>query len=159
LRSYYKKEPQRFTAPGEVNLREIVLRDPAQAEQVAVKLKRGVAFSELAKKFSIRRWSAERGGELGYLKPEDFGQWADKVFSMKIGERVGPVQMDSMYVFLECIGKRPERVRNFDEARSDVEQALRTMGWDDFRRQKIDEIRKTTQVAVFPERLITIQLN
>ncbi len=159
LRSYYKKEPQRFTAPGEVNLREIVLRDPAQAEQVAVKLKRGVAFSELAKKFSIRHWSAERGGELGYLKPEDFGQWADKVFSMKMGERVGPVQMDSMYVFLECIGKRPERFRSFDEARSDVEQALRTMGWDAFRRQKIDEIRKTTRVAVFPERLITIRLN
>jgi len=158
LRSYFAKNARRFEAPGEVNLREIVLRDQTQAERVAAKLKQGAAFVALAKKYSTRRWSAERGGELGYLKPEDFGQWADKVFSMPIGERVGPVQMDSMYVFLECIGKRPARPRSFEEARPDVEEALRTMYWDDVRRRRIDEIRRNARVVVYPERLATIRL-
>jgi len=158
LRSYYAKDPGRFAAPGEVNLREIVLPDQTQAERVAAQLKQGAAFSALAKKYSTRRWSAERGGELGYLKPEDFGQWADKVFSMQIGEGVGPVHMDSMYVLLECIGKRPARPRSFDEARQDVEAALRTMHWDDVRRRKIGEFHKNTRVAVFPERLATIRM-
>jgi parvulin-like peptidyl-prolyl isomerase len=158
LRRYYAKAPERFAAPGEVNLREIVLRDQTQAERVAAQLKQGVKFERLAKKYSTRRWSAERGGELGYLKPEDFGQWADKVFSMPIGERVGPVQMDSMYVLLECIGKRPARPRSFEEARPEVEAALRTMCWDDARRRKIDEIRQTARVVVFPERLATMRL-
>jgi len=159
LRRYYAKTPSRFDAPGEVNLREIVLRDPTQAERVAAQLRQGVKFELLAKKYSTRRWSAERGGELGFLKPEDFGQWADKVFSMPIGERVGPVQMDSMHVFLECIGKRPARPRSFEEARPEVEAALRTIYWDDVRRRKIDELRRIARVVVFPERLATIRLN
>ncbi len=159
LRSYYHKKPERFAAPAEVNLREIVLADKAQAEQVAAKLKRGATFAELAKKYSLRRWSAERGGELGFLRPEAFGQWANFIFAMKMGERVGPVQMDSMYVLLECIGKRPPRVRTLEEAHAEVEQTLRMMYWDSVRAAKIAEFRKTTRVAMFPERLQKIRLN
>jgi len=66
--------------------------------------------------------------------------------------------MDSMHVFLECIGKRPSRPRSFAEAHPEVEAALRTMYWDDVRRRKIDEIRQTARVAVFPERLATIRM-
>jgi parvulin-like peptidyl-prolyl isomerase len=159
LRNYHHKYAGRFAEPGEVNLREIVLRDKARAEQAAAQLKNGASFAALAKKYSVRRESAARGGELGYLKPADFGRWADLAFSLKVGEQVGPVQMDSMYVLLECIGKRPSRARSFEEARAEVEQTLRMMYWDNTRATQIDGIRKTTQVAVFPERLKTMRLN
>jgi parvulin-like peptidyl-prolyl isomerase len=156
LRRYYNEDPQRFAAPPEINLREIVLRDKAEADRVAAKLKKGAAFAELAKKHSVRRWSAEKGGELGYLTPQDLGRWAALAFSLKVGERAGPVPMDSMFVLLECLDKQPAKIRPFEEVREEVEKALRVMAWDNVRRKKVEEIRRTVPVKVFPERLRTL---
>jgi len=57
------------------------------------------------------------------------------------------------------IGKRPDRIRSFEEARPEVEATLRMMYWDEARRRHLEEIRKTTRVAVYPERLMTMRLN
>jgi parvulin-like peptidyl-prolyl isomerase len=156
LRSYYNEDPQRFAAPPEINLREIVLRDKHEADRVAAKLKKGIAFAALAKKHSVRRWSAEKGGELGYLTPRDLGKWATLAFSLKVGERVGPVPMDSMYVLLECLDKHPAKIPPFEDAREEVEKALRVMAWDKVRRKKVEEIRRTVPVKTFPGRLRTL---
>ncbi|MDZ7359968.1 MAG: peptidylprolyl isomerase [candidate division KSB1 bacterium] len=51
------------------------------------------------------------------------------------------------------------RLRSFDEARPEVEATLRMMYWDEARRRHIEEIRKNTRVAVYPERLMTLRLN
>jgi hypothetical protein len=80
------------------------------------------------------------------------------VFALEIGERTGPVLMDSMYVFLECIDKRPPRPRSFDEARPEVEEAVRYILWGDFRSAKIKEFRKATGLTVWAEKLLTINL-
>jgi parvulin-like peptidyl-prolyl isomerase len=159
LFAYYNNDPKRFAVPPRINLREIVLRDKEKAEVVANNLKHGASFSELAEKYSVRRWSAEQGGELGFLTPQDLGKWAQTAFSLQVGELAGPIQMDSMYVYLKCIGKKPSRIRSFEEARADVEETVRYIKWDDFRRSKIQEIRNSmNSVKVFPERLKTINL-
>ncbi len=159
LLNYFSRESEKFTAPAQINLREIVLKEKTATDLVARKLKQGVAFSELARKYSVRRWSAERGGDLGWLTPEDIGQWSTLAFSLKIGERRGPVQIDSMYVFLECIDKRPPRPRTFEEARSEVEQAVRYIQWGEFRSAKISEFRKATEnLGVWADKLMAINL-
>ncbi len=62
-------------------------------------------------------------------------------------------------VNLREIGKGSARLRSFDEARPEVEATLRMMYWDEARRRHIEEIRKNTRVAVYPERLMTMRLN
>jgi parvulin-like peptidyl-prolyl isomerase len=159
LRSYYHEEPERFANPPAINLREIVLQDKATADVVAKKLANGESFAELAKTYSVRKWSAAKGGELGFLEPVDFGKWAQTVFSLKIGQQTGPVRMDSMFVFLQCLDKKPARLRSFAEARPEVEETVRYLAWEDYRRAKITAIRQSVaNVKVFPERLKTIRL-
>lgn len=160
LRHYFDANPQAFALPPEIHLREIVLRDPNTATVVEKKLHRGAPFAELAKKYSVRRWSAEQGGELGYLTPQDLGKWAPKIFAMQVGDIAGPVQMDSMVVFLKCEGKKRARARTFAEAREDVEATVRYLAWDDYRQRRIREIKRSLAgVQTFPEKLKKIRLH
>jgi parvulin-like peptidyl-prolyl isomerase len=159
LLQYYNTNAQLFAAPAEINLREIVLRDEKTVNLVQRQLKKGSPFSELAKTYSVRAWSAERGGELGYVTPADLGQWSDTAFALAVGERAGPIKMDSMFVFLECIDKKASQPRTFAEARAEVETTMRYLNWFDYRRSRIVEFRKALNVKMFPERLTAVRLN
>ncbi len=159
LRSYYKAHADKFAYPAEIRLREIVLKDKKTADRVARRLKQGADFSEMARRYSTRRETAYRGGDLGYLTAADLGSWAHLAFSMKIGEFRGPLRIDSSFVFLKCVDKKPARQRTFYEARKDVEQTLRWMYWPDFRKKKIAGFRQNLKVKIFENKLRNVRLN
>jgi parvulin-like peptidyl-prolyl isomerase len=159
LLSYYDQDPKRFADPPRVNLREIVLDNADDTVFIKSQLNKGSSFPELAKRFSVRRWSAENNGELGYLTPSDLGQWSSLAFSIDVGKWIGPIRMDSYHVFLQCVDKSPSQLRTFEEARNDVTEALRTMWWEREKSKKLMEIQKRVSVQSFPEKLLSIRPN
>ena len=159
LRHYYDRDPLRFATPPQVHLREIVLRDSTLAAKVAKRLKGGASFAELARKHSVRRRTAEEGGDLGFLTPRDLGQWSDLAFSLKPGERRGPVQMDSMFVLLECLARQPAQPRSFEQARGQVEETVRYMMREGARHAFLQQVRQNVTVVTHAERLNAVRLN
>lgn len=158
-RKYYNQDPARFVIPPRIRLREIVSKQKSESEAIASQLNNGASFTKLAKKYSERSWSAVKGGDLGYLTPQDLGKWSEKLMELDTGERIGPLYMDSMYVILECTGKITSRIPGFEEAREEVEKALKAQLWNQFRAKKISEFRKRFNVREFPEKLKTIRIN
>ncbi len=156
LKRYFDEDPLRFALPPEVNLREIILDDEDIASLITSKLNKNMSFSELARKYSVRRWSAENGGELGFLAPSDLGRWSSLAFSLKIGEWTGPIKMESYWVFLQCIGKKQSELRTFELARKEVEETLRAMYWKKYQLSKVGEIREHVNVKSYPEKLMKI---
>jgi len=159
LRHYYEEDPALFAEPPKTQLQEISLRDKGRVKFITSQLEHGVSFAELAKKYSDNKRSAENRGDLGYLTPSDLGKWARPVLSMEVGEWIGPLEMNSSYVFLKCIDKIPLKARSFEAANNDVEQTVRPLLWNRVRQQKIEELRATVAVKSFPEKLVTIQLH
>ncbi|MCK4814977.1 peptidylprolyl isomerase, partial [bacterium] len=53
LRSYYEKDPARFSTPQRIHLFEIVLDEEDKAEYILAKLKKGVSFSDIAIQYSV----------------------------------------------------------------------------------------------------------
>ena len=159
LRQYFNEEPTQFAEPPKIRLKEIVLAAEDKIDFIRSQLRAGVDFSELAKKHSVIPSSATRGGDLGYLSSDDLGKWSGKVMAMKPDTWAGPLRMNSYHVFLKCIDKMPLRIRSYEEARYDVEQAVRTFWWDRVRGEKLQELRETVIVESFPERLLKTQLN
>ncbi len=159
LRHYFNQDPQRFAAPPQVHLREIVLRDSTLAMKLAQRLKGGAAFADLAEQYSVRRRTAMQGGDLGWLTPQDLGKWSGLAFTLRPGERRGPVQMDSMFVLLECLGQKPSQPRSFEEARDEVETTVRQMQLQNTRRDFINRVRQNVSVTTYAERLQTVQLH
>ena len=159
LQHYYDEDPKLFAEPPRVQLQEIVLNGEDNVELVTSMIKQGIPFADLARKFSRNRRSAENGGDVGYLTPNDLGKWAKHVLSMEVGEWIGPLEMNSSYVFLKCFDRIPAKARTFEQAKNEVEQTVRTLLWDRGRQQKIDQIRATVTVHSFPEKLIKIRVN
>lgn len=159
LRHYYEQDPTLFTEPPKVQLQEIALVDKDKVKFITSQLEQGGSFAELAKQYSENRRSAENGGDLGYLTPNEMGKWAKQVLSMKVGEWIGPFEINSSYTFLKCVDKILPKVRSFDEAKPEVEQTVRSLLWDRVRQQKIEAARAAVMVKSYPEKLMEIQVN
>ena len=160
IRAYYNRNRATFARPAATNLREIVLNSEEDASMVAAKLADGVAFAELAQRYSVRDWSAKRGGEMGFLTASDLGKWSETAFALKPGERTGPLLMDSKYVFLKCVQKRPAQQKDLSESWPEVEAAVRYAMHDDYRLKQIATLRRgLDNFVIMPERLNTINLN
>jgi len=158
LRHYYEEDPMLFAEPPKVQLREIALLNEDRVKFIADQLEQGVSFAELARKYSDNKRSAENGGDVGYLTPNDLGKWAKQVLSMEVGKWIGPLEMNSSYVFLKCIDRIPTKARTFEQAKHDVEQTVRAFLWDRVRQQKIEAVRATVTVNSFPEKLMKLHL-
>jgi len=159
LRYYYNESPELFAEPPKVQLQEIVLNGEDDFELIANEIEQGIPFADLARKFSRDRRSAENGGDVGYLASGDMGKWAKQILAMEVGEWIGPLEMNSSYVFLKCIDRIPAKARTFEQAKPDVEQTVRTLLWDRARQQKIEQIGATVTLISFPEKLIKIRVN
>jgi parvulin-like peptidyl-prolyl isomerase len=159
LRYYFEDDPALFMEPPKVQLQEIALRDKDKAKFIAVRLERGISFSELAIKYSENRRSAANGGDVGYLTPTELGKWAKQVLAMEVGAWIGSLEMNSSFVFLKCIDKIAGKPRTFEAAKSDVEQTMRLLLWERIRQQKVDSLRAAVAVQSYPEKVIEINVN
>lgn len=159
LRYYYNESPELFAESPKVQLQQIVLNVDDDIELIANKIEQGIPFADLARNFSRDRTSAENGGDVGYLASGDMGKWAKQILAMEVGEWIGPLAMNSSYVFLKCTDRLPAKTQTFEQAKPDVEQSVRNLLWDRVRQQKIEQIRATVAVKSFPEKLIKIRVN
>jgi parvulin-like peptidyl-prolyl isomerase len=159
LLTYYKEDSRRFAVPAKVYLREIVLNNKKDAGFIANKLKQGLNFADLAKRYSVRRRSGVDGGALGYLTTEDLGQWSGQVFALQPNEWGGPFQSDSTYFFLQCVEKKPAEPRSFESAKDDVRKTIQTL-WQERERSRIlAEIRSRVKVLAYSEKLENFRIN
>ncbi len=159
LRHYYEEDPNRFAEPPRVQLQMIQHSDPKKIDQIVQMLKHGRSFEELARRYSEDRTTAARAGDLGYLGPNDLGAWSKQVLDMKVGQWIGPLQINSNYVLLKCVDKIPMKIRSYELAKPDVEKTVRAMLWFRVRQEKVDSLRALIKVVSYPEKLMAIQVN
>ncbi len=159
LRHYYDQDPQAFAEPPRVQLQQIQLFDEKKVDFIKAQLIAGKNFSELARRYSDDRRSAELGGDLGYLAPSNLGSYSRQVLSLKVGEWIGPLEINYSYVFLKCVDKIAPKLRTYEAARAEVEKVVRALQWERVRQAKLTELRTTIPVTSFPEKLMTIQVN
>jgi len=159
LKKYFDEAPEIYAEPAKIRLKEIVLRGREKVGMITVNLKKGESFSTLAKKHSVNKESAKKGGDLGFLEAQQLGPKAKEILAMNIGGWSGPHEMNSYIVFLKCTDKIPSHPRNYAQAQLDVEETVRSLWWDRIMENKLKEIKMTTSVVSFPEKLRTIKIN
>jgi foldase protein PrsA len=125
ISDFYNKNKERFAQPERRDLRIVLTKTEAKANQAKAALEHGQPWKTVAKKYSIDQASKAQGGKLpaqakGTLeKPLDQG-----VFSAKKGQITGPVKTQfGWYVFeVEKVTKASQQ--SLEQAKETIRQTL-----------------------------------
>ena len=102
--------------------RQIVFRTIRDAERNLERLKTGANFESLAKKESIDRNSAARGGRMRPFGPE--GTMGKAVANLKNGEISDITKTDNGYHIIKLEKRIPRSTKKFSEVKEDLEKFL-----------------------------------
>ncbi|WP_010285427.1 peptidyl-prolyl cis-trans isomerase [Bacillus timonensis] len=103
MKRFYKENKHLYEIPKSYHISHIVVKSKEAADQVREELGNGSSFSALAMEKSIDEFSANRGGELGFVNedngyaPENYLKVAEK---LKPNEWSEPIQVDNGYAVI-----------------------------------------------------------
>jgi parvulin-like peptidyl-prolyl isomerase len=121
LAAYYQAHPEKYTSPAVVNIQEILVNDLAQAEDLRRQILAGADAAQLARKFSQRKLSAEKGGVSGFFREGSWGVVGRQAFESEMGTWVGPLETDKkQYSLFRVIEKKPAETKIFEAVPSEV---------------------------------------
>jgi parvulin-like peptidyl-prolyl isomerase len=148
LYAAYLSQPQNYVHPAMVRLREITVANRQQSEYIFREAKRGVEFAGLARRYSIRKWSAERGGEVGYVAKGDLGALAEQIFKLKAGEIGGPYQQGEYFMIVQVLDIKPSLQKTFEEAKAEIEENLLPTYRQRELEKQLEILRRPLQITV-----------
>jgi foldase protein PrsA len=108
-------------------LAQIVVEDEETARQLLSQLEGGAAFGALAERYSLDEFTAEAGGELGWVDDQDPFMDPDVLRSaseLEVGDVTGPIHTGNGYVLVALNGRRLEQPRPPEEIRAAVRREL-----------------------------------
>jgi peptidyl-prolyl cis-trans isomerase D len=147
LRKYYEENLDKFVVPAEARIKFISLKKPCDRKKLKSlgnELKRGIPFSELARKYSDDISTASNGGDLGYLKKGILKEPLNGIaFGLKSGQMSDIIETENNYCVFFVDEKKEEHVASFDEVKDKIEEQLlnesaRPLALTDAKRFKIE---------------------
>ncbi len=110
-----------------INILEILNTNLEVIETVFKELRAGKDFRDLAKEYTERAWTKDKGGEFGYFPVNSFGEIGKIAARLKLNEVYGPIKTDSGYSVIKMIGRKFDSTKtneNFDSVKTQLKYSL-----------------------------------
>lgn len=151
---YFEQHRTEFAVPERRRVRQILLREEAEAETILQDLRSGISFEEAARRYS-RAPNAARGGEVGWVERGQLPRlFEETIFSLAEGERSGIVRTDGDFYHLFQVDQiAPGGEPSLDQVRPIIEERLRE---DEIRsrvQRRMDQMTQDGKIEVWEERL------
>ncbi|TVX95817.1 peptidylprolyl isomerase [Cohnella terricola] len=124
---YIEEHREEFQPDRKYQLAQIVVQTKELATGLLGKLTQGENFAELARTYSIDEFTADSGGELGWIEAND--PFVDEsvlaeAASMQVGEIAGPIPTDLGYAIIRLDARSALRSRPEEEIRLEARKQL-----------------------------------
>jgi foldase protein PrsA len=121
---YIEEHPEEFGTKEQWRLSKIVVESKELALQLLDQIRGGADFAELARTHSKDEGTAERGGDMGFVEPDD--PFADPnileaVRQLDVGEVTGPIAVGEDYALVQLM----ERIKEDRQVDRQTREALR----------------------------------
>ncbi|MFT4416002.1 peptidyl-prolyl cis-trans isomerase [Fredinandcohnia humi] len=103
MKRYFEENKSLYEIPKTYHISHIVVDSKEAAQQVSSELENGSSFTALAMEKSIDEFSANRGGELGYVNPENGyvpESYLEAAEQLTPNEWSQPIQVDEGYAII-----------------------------------------------------------
>lgn len=118
LKEAYQRKVRQLKEAQELRVSHILLYTEEEAREVYDALSAGKSFKSLAKSYSKDPVSAESGGDLGYLLPEDMHKaFADAALALKKGAVSTPVKTDLGWHIIKVENSRKPMIPPYHKMR------------------------------------------
>ncbi len=103
IKAYYDSHKAQFMQPESREVRHILVKKKALADEIYAKLKNGADFTELAKKYTQDTASKADGGKFTAYKGKTVEPFDTFVFSAKVGELSHPIKTSFGWHVIEVL--------------------------------------------------------
>ncbi len=101
VQAFYAKNEEQFSTPESREVRHILVKTKAKAEEIAAELEAGGDFAKLAKQYSTDTGSKESGGELTITRGQTVAPFDKVAFELAKNELSAPVKTEFGYHLIE----------------------------------------------------------
>lgn len=127
MQAYFEKNKELFSIPDTYHVSHIIVKSSNEAENAIKELEQGSSFSVLAMERSIEEFSANVGGDIGFLiegeerYPSEYIQVAKK---LKEGAWSDPIQVEQGFAIVKLEEKIKGKTYNYDEVKQQIRREI-----------------------------------
>ena len=125
VEEYYAKNKSQYSQPESREVRHILVKTRAKADDIYDQLKAGADFAALAKKFSVDTGSKANGGKLTISKGQTVAPFDQTAFLLKTNEISKPVKTEFGFHIIQPLGEvKPAKVTPLKDVQDSIRQQL-----------------------------------
>ena len=125
VKAYYDKNKSQYEQPESREVRHILVKNEALAQELHDKIQSGADFAKLAKKYTQDQASKAAGGKFTAFKGRTAQPFDDFVFSAKTGELSDPIKTEFGWHLIETLGPiKPGTTKPLNEVKGSIQSTL-----------------------------------
>jgi foldase protein PrsA len=127
MKSYYEQNNSLFDIPASYHLSQIVVETKTEADAAVKELKEGSSFAAMAMERSIDEFSANQGGDIGFINEEDelvAPEVVEVAKSLKPEEWTGPVKVENGFAIIYLHEKLEGKKYAFEEVKNQIRRQI-----------------------------------
>ena len=135
IEAYYEENKTQFEQPASREVRHILVKNKARADEIHAQLGNGGDFAKLAKQFSQDPASKDEGGNFTAQKGATVAPFDKVAFELETGELSEPVKTQFGWHIIEAVGDVEEAAT---QPLSDVEEQISTTLLEERKNERIN---------------------
>jgi foldase protein PrsA len=127
LTSYYDKNKDLFNIPEAYHLSHIIVSKLEEAEQTSKELAQGSNFSTLAMERSMEEFSANEGGDIGYISEDDERypmEYIETAKALELKKYSDPLKVEQGYAIIKLEGRISGQKYSFEEVKEQIRRQI-----------------------------------
>ncbi len=143
IQTYYEKNKSQYSQAESREVRHILVKTRAQANDIYDQLQKGADFSVLAKKYSQDTGSKQNGGKLTITKGQTVAPFDQTAFLLKTNVISKPVKTEFGYHIIQPIGEvKDAKVQPIKEVKETIRSTLLQTKKNTAMTKWVDDLKK-----------------
>lgn len=143
VEKYYNENKSQYSQPESREVRHILVKTKAKADEIRKQLEEGADFSELAKKFSEDTGSKADGGKLTISKGQTVAPFDKAAFALDKNAISQPIKTEFGFHIIQPLGDvKPAKTTPLKEVRDSIKQQLQQTKRNEAMTKWVDDLKR-----------------